>query len=238
MGTIAKPKEMPETFSRRDSYEAQSGDPVEMIATKLWIRASGMPKGLWNVQPWDKFELQLGSKWTATLKKSRPETTPWTKLEAVFTIELSKVYQDIEKWPQWFPYVSFRRNPQKNTYTMLDVQWSSTGIDIPTANLDKFRDKIAQISGVIITECGARNNEYILACDIKGVRWRETSTFALNDSWMRFFSNKHKIDMRPIYALTIKGSEDPNAYYNILKTLINSASSSIDPNITSKIAKQ
>lgn len=35
MGTIAKPKEMPETFSRRDSYEAQSGDPVEMIATKL-----------------------------------------------------------------------------------------------------------------------------------------------------------------------------------------------------------
>lgn len=237
METVAKPKEMPEVFSLRDSYVAQSGDSVEKIATKLWIRASGMPKGLWNVQPWDKFELQLGSKWTATIKKSRPETTPWTKLEAVFTIELSKVYQDIEKCPQWFPYVSFRRNPQKNTYTMLDVQWNSTGIDIPTANLDEFRNKITQISGVIITECSARNNEHALACDIRGVRWFETSAFALNDSWMRFFSNKHKIDMEPIYTLTMKRNEDPNAYY-ILKTLINSASSSIDPNITSKIAKK
>lgn len=221
METLAKPKEIPEVFSPRDSYVTQPGDSVEVIAAKLWIRLAGIPKGIWSIQPWDKFELQLWSKWIAILKKSRPETTPWTKLEASFQIEGTKVYQDVEKWPKWFPYISFRRNPQRNIYTMLDTQWGLTDIEIPTANLDKFKDGITKISGVLITECGARKNELELSCNISGVRWFDKVAFKLNDSWYRFFFDTHHVDMTQLYNLTANSKEWPNPYY-ILKELISS----------------
>jgi hypothetical protein len=83
-----------------------------------------------------------------------------------FTLPKEVLYQDIEEWPKEFPYIKFRRNAKTNTYT---IEW--TEVEIPTVNLDRFKEELAKVSGPFITECGARKSQYDLACTVEKNTW-------------------------------------------------------------------
>jgi len=42
-------------------------------------------------------------------------------------------------------------------------------INIPAANLDRFKEELAKISGKLITECGSRKEQFNLACSIQPI---------------------------------------------------------------------
>lgn len=166
----------------------KSSEGISDITTKLGIRESYLEKfsDSWEIRIGDRFQLTRMTDGSGVLKRIRGNTQK--------TLPLSKesIYQDIEKWPDSFPQITFTRLLNSHEYRITGkngVELPDTPMIVSAANLDVLKKEIDTVSWVFVTECSARSAIASLSCDIKESTGRKDSIILQSKDWYDFFSS-------------------------------------------------
>ncbi len=190
----------PEVAPTESTILDNEHNTLSHIATKLGIRESYLSNipNLGSLQIGDIFTLTRVSDGGGILNKIRTKVEPGqNKINEKYPLSKEAIYQNIEKWPEAFPYITFARLPATDEYQLMWLFWEALNwspLKVSTANLDDLKKAIAKISWVFITECGARNALSDLSCSIKP-EWTYAHSIRLNSGkWWDFIPSSVSLE--------------------------------------------
>jgi hypothetical protein len=185
---------------------------LDVLASKMGVKLSRlMELKTGTLQEWDIITITRLSDGSGIFKKERPNYREnWWQEKYSIAIPKEALYQNIESWPQEFPFIKFRRNPEKSTYT---IEWSD--IEIPTIKLEDFKAELIKVSWPFITECWSRKAQYELACTVEN--WWSRWDISLDQVGMMWWASiSTTVWLHELVRITKNlKTEDPRSYIKL-----------------------
>lgn len=187
-------------------FPVQSWTTVSHVATNYGIRQTFLKdiESISSLRIGDVFKFEKKGDGSWLLKQVR-----WNKVFS-YPLAMEVIYQDVEKWPESFPYISFKRLAHFHEY---EIVWkngerlSNNPLIVDTVNLDILKKEIDKVSWVFITECSTRSAISDLSCEIIPKNWSKNIIEVNSKDWLDFFWKT--ISLKAIQNL-IKWSPESN----------------------------